>query len=546
MPAISDFSWWPIELCITVGLLGVTAFLYRRIKPGHLPYPPGPKGLPVVGMMLSFPQDQPWIKFKEWSKEYGSDIISLKVLGKRIVVLNSHATTQELMTKRSAIYSDRPDLPMLNDLQGWNWNFGFMRYNVTWKEHRKLLTREVQNTLANSAQHYAISATRRLLGSILISPENYAAHLKHLTGYFTLSIAYGLDIKPSGDPYVAIADKANEGLAKAGSLPSYLVDAIPSLKYLPEWFPGAKFKRDARVWAKFARALREDGFRIAKERYVKGIIKPCVASRGLERIRGDSDQEDQEENLKSVLGVFYSAGVDTSVSALATFVLAMVLHPEVQQTAHMAILQAVGHDRLPEFDDIQSVPYLHAVVREVLRWNPVIPMAIPHATTTDDVYDGYFIPKGSTVVGNAWAILRDETIFGGDTHLFKPERFLTEDGSILNPAVPNPEMAFGFGRRACPGRFLAYRLLLITTASLLHSFEIVKAKAKDGTDISPAVAYTTGMIRFVGPSADNMSGPLTESRCSFPKPFACDFKVRSAKLRELILETSKAVENRTS
>lgn len=92
-----------------------------------------------------------------------------------------------------------------------------------------------------------------------------------LTGYFTLSIAYGLDIKPPGDPYVAIADKANEGLAKAGSFPSYLVDVIPVLKYLPEWFPGAKFKRDARVWAKFARALREDGFQIAKERYVPDL-----------------------------------------------------------------------------------------------------------------------------------------------------------------------------------------------------------------------------------------------------------------------------------
>lgn len=72
MPAISDFSWWSVELCIVVALLGVTTLLYRRIRPGHLPYPPGPKGLPVVGMMLNFPQDQPWIKFKEWSKDYGS------------------------------------------------------------------------------------------------------------------------------------------------------------------------------------------------------------------------------------------------------------------------------------------------------------------------------------------------------------------------------------------------------------------------------------------------------------------------------------------
>ncbi|TFK73144.1 cytochrome P450 [Pluteus cervinus] len=525
MTAPPSFEFFSTELYVTAAVLGFVALLYSTLQDGRKLYPPGPLGLPVFGMMFHFPQNQPWIQFREWSKKYNSDAVSIEVLGQRTVVLNSSIATQELMVKRSAIYSDRPALPMLNDLLGWNWNFAFMRYGATWKEHRKLFQQEVQHSLAHFAQPHALAATHRLLGSILTSPEGYIAHLKHLAGYFALSSAYGLDIKPSGDPYVEIAEKANEGPVKAASFPPYLVDTIPALKYIPAWFPGAQFKRDARVWAEFAEKLLEVPFQAAKERYVQGTGKPCIASRGLEEIRSNASaphQEEQELNLKSVLGVFYSAGVESTLASLSTFVLAMVLHPEVQKTAQRAIVEAVGDNRLPEFDDIQSIPYLQALVKEVFRWQPAIPLAIPHTTTADDYYQGYFIPKGSTVIGNAWAILQDESIFGEDTHLFKPERFLTEDGTMLNPSVPNPDVAFGFGRRACPGRFLAERLIIITAASLLHCFEISKVKAKDETEISPVVEYTTGMI-------------------SYPKPFACDFKVRSAKLKEIIQDASQDV-----
>ncbi|TFK73152.1 cytochrome P450 [Pluteus cervinus] len=524
MAALPEPDFILVKFCIAAAILGVTALIFQKLKSVHPSYPPGPKGVPILGVMLDFPQERPWIKFKEWSEEYGSDITSFEVLGKRMVVLNSYAATQALLVKRSAIYSDRPELPMVNDLQGWNWNLAFMRYGPTWKEHRKLFTQEVQHALAHFSKKYAFGAAHRLLGSILSSPEDFGAHLKHLTGYFTLSVAYGLDIKPAGDPYVEIAERANEGLVKAASFPSYLVDAIPALKYVPEWFPGAKFKRDARVWARYTKTLREAPFQAAKERYVHGTGKPCVASRGLENIQSGGARQEQESCLKSVLGTFYSAGVDTTLSALSTFVLAMVLHPEVQQTAQKAILEAVGHNRLPEFEDIQSIPYLQALVREVFRWQPVVPMAVPRTTTADDHYGGYFIPKGSTIIANAWAILQDESIFGKDTHIFNPERFLTEDGSRLNPSIPSPDMAFGFGRRVCPGRFLAEHLVVVTIASLLHCFDINKAKDENGKETCPNVDYSTGLV-------------------SYPKSFACDFKVRSTKLKGLILEAGKDVEN---
>lgn len=64
----------------------------------------------------------------------------------------------------------------------------------------------------------------------------------------------------------------------------------------------------------------------------------------------------------------------------------------------------VGRDRLPTFDDLAALEYVRAVVSETLRWRPVAVLGgTPHATTADDVYNGMFIPKGSTVIAPLWS-----------------------------------------------------------------------------------------------------------------------------------------------
>jgi hypothetical protein len=95
---------------------------------------------------------------------------------------------------------------------------------------------------------------------------------------------------------------------------------------------------------------------------------------------------------------------------LLVFLLAMVLHPEVQTKAQADIDRVIGKDRLPDFDDRPALPYLDAILRETLRWHPAVPLGpctmtyfllhlmafsgTPHATTTSDFYKGFFIPKG--------------------------------------------------------------------------------------------------------------------------------------------------------
>jgi cytochrome P450 len=145
----------------------------------------------------------------------------------------------------------------------------------------------------------------------------------------------------------------------------------------------------------------------------------------------------------------------------------MALHPDVQRKAHAELDAVLDGTHLPTFDDENELPYVGAIVKEVFRWHPVVPLgdfpahetfdicqlilfvAIPHRLTEDDVYEGYLIPAGSTVIGNAWAILHDPEFFP-NPESFHPERFLKSGDSNRFPDV-----AFGFGRRICPGQHMA-------------------------------------------------------------------------------------------
>ena len=79
-----------------------------------------------------------------------------------------------------------------------------------------------------------------------------------------------------------------------------------------------------------------------------------------------------------------------------------MVFPEVQQKAQEEIDRVVGQDRLPTFKDRKDLPYIEATVKEVLRWHPVGPMAIPHTSTEDDICEGYLIPKGAMLLPNIW------------------------------------------------------------------------------------------------------------------------------------------------
>ncbi|CAK5282550.1 unnamed protein product [Mycena citricolor] len=468
--------------------------LRRRNAP---PLPPGPPGLPIIGNWFEIPEKDEWVWYLALSQRYNSDIISLRLLNETVIVLNSMRSAQDLLETRSAIYSDRPAFRMLNDLVGFTWHLAFMPYNHTWKAYRKMFTQEFLPSQIAVHRPIELHAAHVLLQGLLESPDAYERHLRHMAAMVILTTAYGIDVKPQDDPHVDISTEALHVMALTGNRGSYLVDFLPILQHIPAWLPGARFLRDAREWSRCVTSMPRVPFEAAKKRWAAGDLQPCIASRVLDEIQElPEDQRQREEGvLRDVLSAGYAAGADTTVSTLASFILAMALYPEVQTKAQAAVDHVVGRHRLPTFDD--QVTYVDALLREALRWHPVTPLAIVHATTAADTYNGYHIPAGASVIGNSWAILREEAVYGAHTEQFIPERWLNPDGS-LNPAIPEPTPAFGFGRRVCPGKDMAQWSVWICMISILATFDIRKPVDEQGREIQPSEEYTSGLVSCVG------------------------------------------------
>jgi len=289
---------------------------------------------------------------------------------------------------------------------------------------------------------------------------------------------------------------------------------ISTVKYIPEWFPGAGFKRFARV----AKQNIEDSvnfpFQHVKQSFeADALTTPSIVATCLEELPELRKNLIDEEAIREVSGAIYLAGADSMSSAISSFFLAATLHPEVVRLGQQELDKVLGGERLPDFSDMPQLPYVSAIMKEVLRWRPPIPMGSLHRSMKDGLYKGMFIPAGATVMDNTWAIFRNESVYP-DAHSFNPSRFL-KDGEI-NPEVMDPEQAvFGWGRRICPGRHFALRFLFLTIARALATFNISKCLDEDGNPIVP-------------------DGKYTPSGISCPLPFRSDIKPRSSQALALI------------
>ncbi|KAK0193596.1 cytochrome P450 [Armillaria mellea] len=509
-----------VDITVCLIALVAAAKLYNRHSrnPLRLPFPPGPQPsiIPFVGNIPEMPTKDEWFKFTEWGKQYGP-LMMLEIMGQKMCIINSAQVAMDLLDTRSSIYSDRPPMVMVKELMGWNFNMGFQSYGSEYKKSRKLFHHGFNPRTSDEYQPIQTREITMLLVKLLQSPEQFDKHLRTTTGAIIMMIAFGYQTVEN-DEFVRIAEDAQLAMVSAARPGAYLVDFLPFLKYVPEWFPGAGFKRVAREGWELAQDLQNKPYAWAKKEFEEGQS----ASELLHSINGR-----EGTILRRSL---YLAGADTILASVLTFFLAMLHAPQVQKVAQEELARVIGNDRLPTFSDRDSLPYIDCIVKETYRWEQVIPLGVPHRLMKDDVYQGYFIPEGTTMIlfkrftlSDQWGISHDETMYP-DPMAFRPERFMhAPDAKDGGPREPNT-IAFGWGRRICPGRFLAENSLWLHVATTLQCFNILPVTGPDGKAVIPPREYTSGLA-------------------SRPKPFPCHIRPRNASVIELIKHSAAGVED---
>ncbi|KAJ3561433.1 hypothetical protein NP233_g10196 [Leucocoprinus birnbaumii] len=480
--------------CFT-GSLWLAARNYARnrrvVNPNGLPLPPGPKGYPIIGNLFDLPIHKPWLAYSEMQKKHG-DLVYLKVFGQGFLILGSLERTNDLFEKRSSNYSDRIHSPLILDLMEWGYNHALLPYGTWWRRHRRTFHDYFHPNIVGIYKPVQLNTARKLLKNLLEAPQNFDRWIPYAAGSNIMEITYG--IKPSlEDPYAHRAEEALVGIADMGTPGRYLVEMFPIMKYIPAWFPGASWRRKAEYYRDINRDVCYLPWNLVKDQTKSGSAPPSVAATLIEKLpEADApDRQDEERIAMHTCAVSFIGGADTSISAIRTFFMAMCLFPEVQRKAQ-AELDSVLDGRLPEFDDRPSLPYINAIVKENMRWQLVLPLALYHMATEDDEYDGYYVPKGTLIAGNAWSILHDPKIYR-DPEDFNPERYLKPDGQ-LNREVRDPTSAFGFGRRICPGRFFADNFLFIIIAHTLAVFDVKPGLDEFGNEIKFKPDVTGGLV----------------------------------------------------
>ncbi|KAJ3490425.1 hypothetical protein NLI96_g1432 [Meripilus lineatus] len=504
-----------------------------------LSLPPGPRGLPIVGSAFEIPQEYPWLKFSEWNTMFG-DIVYVHLPLQPTIVLGSVQAAMDLLDKRSALYSSRQTLVM-DGLTAWEFNFGIMPYSPRWRAHRKYFHEYFHLGAVKQYIPIQLQETRSFLRRALHSKVDVKQQIRHLFTASIVRIIYGRSVEDIYDEYVTTAQVAVEGFTLTHTPGAFWVEFFPFLRYAPSWVPGATFKKVASYYRTHVERMRDGPFEAVKRAMKTGVPLEGVAydaiSKAQERPGDSASSSVEEEVARNVLGVAYSggislhistyrhvgifthtwtmptAGTDTTTSAAQFFVAAMGVFPEVQRKAQAELDNVIGPSRLPDMDDYDSLPYIRSVALESMRWMPVVPFGLSHMVIADDEYKGHRIPKGSVIIPNAWKMLHDPEEYPSP-EVFNPDRFL-KDGKI-DPSVRNPlTIAFGFGRRICPGRHLSSNSLFLFIASLLHVYNVEAILGKDGKPVE--VKPTSGVI-------------------SVPETVACKLVPRSEQARRLILD----------
>ncbi|KAL2194716.1 cytochrome P450, partial [Corynascus similis CBS 632.67] len=431
-------------------------------------------GLPYIGRVHDVPSQTSWLKFFEWSKQYGP-IYQMKIFGTVHVWISSETVARDLLSKRSKIYSDRPMIPNLPDNRTSGTYLALLGRTAAWFRQRKLCNFLMHASSSASLHSYPTFERDRFLYLFCLWPDQYVEWIEQLTSRTVSRLCWGTAQPGQVLRYTTMG--LLETISPSGSLPNI----FNFLRHLPVSLSPWKKKERGR------RALEMKLF-AANLQFVENSLRGGRAEPSFIRTFFETKKHPDERvrerwgelpEAVNVVGLMAIAGALTIGSPLQSYMLAMLHHPEWQSRLQ-AEIDAVCGGRCPCWEDRERLPLLRAVVKEVIRWRPPVPTGIPHATEADDIYNGYFIPAGATIHALEWGITRDEAKYP-DPETFNPARWLDPSfPSFRAPLTRYPNLSgfsqFGFGRRTCQGIPIVEQDLFLAMGGLAWGFTIYKKR----------------------------------------------------------------------
>ncbi|THH08770.1 hypothetical protein EW145_g2477 [Phellinidium pouzarii] len=419
-----SFSITALAACTLVG----GWLLHNRAS--RQKYFPSPPSDSLLGYMRIMPQTYPWLTFMEWGKKLGEhhgDIIYIPIFGRPVIILNTAEAALDLMEKRGANYSDRPISILLGKMIGWEYITSLIPYGNRFRTQRRIIHQCLNSQAAVFLWPLQIQQVRTFIKNLLISPNDFQSHINR---------------------FIYLAKMAMAGVAAIGTPGLAPVDLFPVLQYIPSWFPGARFKRKAKITHAVGKQMVDEPYDKVKEERASGTAQPSLLNTLLEDYENTYTIDYEHElNMKFATGAMFG-GETFSPGSHNRSCSYKLQYSRCRSIFNLRsdVLSYDGGEQLPTMKDRPNLPFIECILKEVFR-----------------------------------LMMRDERYFPNPDD-FKPERFLAKITSSDNVRlhalntfnIDDPSsLVFGFGRRICPGRFFADANAWLTIANVLAVFDIL-------------------------------------------------------------------------
>ncbi|KAF8652251.1 hypothetical protein HU200_062887 [Digitaria exilis] len=448
----------------------------RNRKHQKKPLPPSPPALPVIGHLLLV-GDLPHVSLRDLAAKHdrGGGLMLLRLGAVQNLIVSSPHAAQAVLRTHDHVFASRPASTLVDRLVYGSSSVGFAPYGEHWRQVRKLVTTHLLSVRKVNIFHIARQEEVRLV----------IAKLRETT-----AVGAEVDISEIVNAFAndivcrAVCGKffRAEGRNKLFRELNHITTVLIAGFNVEEYFPGL-----SKFLGVFTRFTSNKANQTHKrwDRLLEEIISDHERRRSSEHGHGAGGEFEQEEtrvryhkrsyqgHLDDFFQDMFEAGTATSTLVLEFAMVELMRNPRL-----MAKLQAEVRNMTPKGqemvkeENLPSMIYLRAVVKETLRLHPPAPLLVPHKSMADCDIGGYTIPSGTRVIINTWAICRDPKSWENADE-FMPERFMN-DGSAVDIDLKGNDfqfIPFGAGRRMCPGINFGLATINIMLANLMYCFD---------------------------------------------------------------------------
>ncbi|XP_025081722.1 cytochrome P450 2J6-like [Pomacea canaliculata] len=500
-------------------LLAVTGiflyFVYKHFAIGKKPVPPGPSGVKLFFEILkALKGGTLHLLGEKWARQYGDIVMCRTIIG-NLCFLNSARLVRQVFTDKGTelVTNDRPP-SYTGAVLAYNFKIVGLSDGVKlsdWSKMRKLFhstlkfygsgveTFEVMLRAELCRLTEALETEIKLAGGNDRQLPECRCDLE-MESFVPISIRRVLATLITGEAHgpdskvpQLVGDWAVCLQKIISPTTDYLLFTFPFLRFLP----GTYYKELCDRTHKCRDAFMEEVFTKAKANHVPGKPKGMLGALFDEQVNNSSDWL-TDDHIRGMMIDIVIAGYATSTELLKGFFLFMAHHPQAMKRIQQEIDKVLGL-KAPSLNDRKSLPFIEAAILEVLRMVSTIPLSLGHETRDDVVTNGFCIPKGTIQLGNIWWMNRDPTAWE-EPDVFRPERFLDNEGQLLPPTHPTRWrlLPFGVGRRSCPGESFARSRAFLYVTTLLQKFDFLPPVNHDLLPLTQD-SWTEGVVLQLKP-----------------------------------------------